>query len=239
MEERILDVRITNTTYDELAKKIYKDFVSNSKIFIVAINPEKILRAQNDKYLKKIINSATYNIADGIGIIYSSRFLKGKISNRITGIDLMNNICFSAKKYGYKIFLYGSSIENVTMTKKELEKKYPKIKIVGAESGYTKDNDNLIMKINNSGANVIFVGLGTPKQEYWIYENKDKLNANIFMGVGGSFDVISGKIKRAPLFMRKLGLEWLYRLLKEPKRIVRQTKLLKYIYLIIKSRKKE
>ncbi len=236
MNEKILDINVTNTSYDDLEKKIDSDLKKNKKIFIIAINPEKILKARKDSKLKEIINGATYNIADGIGIIYASKLLNGKIKERITGIDLFEKICdFSSKKY-YKVFLYGASATNIVKARENLIQKYPNIKIVGIQNGYEENEKKIIENINKSNANIVFVGLGSPKQEYWIYQNMDKINANIFMGVGGTFDVISGSIKRAPKIIRKSGLEWLYRLYKEPKRIFRQIKLINFIFLLIKSK---
>ena len=236
MEEKILDIKVTNTSYEDLEEKINNDLKNNKKIFVVAINPEKILKAKKDEYLKQIINSADYNIADGIGIVYASKILKGNITQRITGIDLFEKICNLSNKRNYRIFLYGASEENIIKAREKLVDMYPNINIVGIQNGYENNEKKIIKKINDCNANVLFVGLGTPKQEYWIYQNMNKINANIFMGVGGTFDVISGNINRAPIFIRKCGLECLYRLFKEPKRIFRQIKLFKYVFLVIKSK---
>ena len=129
--------------------------------------------------------------------------------------------------------MYGAKKEIIKKAKENLEIKFPNIKIVGIIDGYEKDNDKIIKLINISKADIVFVALGSPKQEYWITENMDKVNAKIFQGVGGSFDVFSGNIKRAPKWMQQIGLEWLYRLIKEPKRIFRQIKLFKFLWLVL------
>lgn len=121
--------------------------------------------------------------------------------------------------------------EVVKKTKKVLEEKYKGINIVGYENGYEQNYKKIIKKINDSKANIIFVAKGSPKQEIWIYENYKKINSNIYMGVGGSFDVISGNIKRAPKIFLKLGLEWLYRMIKEPKRFIEFPNYLRILYL--------
>ena len=149
----------------------------------------------------------------------------------------MDMLCNLANDKGYKVFLYGAKEETIKLAKSKLEEKYQNIKIVGYINGYEKDNDKIIKAINKSHADIIFVALGSPKQENWITSNMDKIDALIFQGVGGSFDVISGNIKRAPIWMQKAGLEWLYRLIKEPKRIFRQLKLFKFLFLIIFSKK--
>ena len=236
-KESVLGINVSITSYEELKEHINNDIKQNKKSFIVAINPEKILKARQDKKLKKLLNSADYQIPDGIGVVYASKLNKGKIKSRITGIDCMEMLCSMSSEKGYKIFLYGAKEEVVKTAKKKLKEKYENIKIVGTMNGYEKDEQKIIDAINKSNADIVFVALGSPKQENWILNNKEKINAKIFQGVGGSFDVISGNIKRAPKWMQKIGLEWLYRLIKEPKRIFRQIKLFKFLGLVLFNQK--
>ncbi len=232
-KERILGVAVSDLSYAELEKNIASDIDNQKKSFIVAINPEKVLKARKDKELAHLLDTADYPIADGIGVVIASRLKKGNIKTRVTGIECMDMICALANEKGYKIFLYGAKAETLAKAKAKLEEKYPNIKIVGTENGYEQDNEKIITEINESVADIVFVALGSPKQENWIVGNKDRLCPKIYMGVGGSFDVLSGNIKRAPKFMLKLGLEWLYRLIREPKRFFRQIKLLKFIFLVL------
>lgn len=232
-KENILGVHVSSLSYEDLKKNIEKDIENNKKSFIVAINPEKILKARKDEKLKKLLNNATYEIPDGIGVIYASKLKKGNIKTRITGIDSMEMLCKLSEEKKYKIFMYGAKEETIKKAKENLEIKFPNIQIVGTINGYEKDNDKIISSINKSNADIVFVALGSPKQEYWITDNMDKVSAKIFQGVGGSFDVFSGNIKRAPKWMQKIGLEWLYRLLKEPRRIFRQLKLVKFLWLAL------
>ena len=232
-KENILGVDVSPLSYEDLKKNIEKDIENNKKSFIVAINPEKILKARKDEKLKELLNNATYEIPDGIGVIYASKLRKGNIKTRITGIDSMEMLCKLSEEKKYKIFMYGAKEETIKKAKENLEIKFPNIQIVGTINGYEKDNDKIISSINKSNADIVFVALGSPKQEYWITDNMDKVSAKIFQGVGGSFDVFSGNIKRAPKWMQKIGLEWLYRLLKEPKRIFRQLKLVKFLWLAL------
>ena len=231
-KEKVLDVNVSLTTYEGLKKSIIKDIESKKKSFIVAINPEKILKARKEESLKNLLNNATYQIPDGIGVIYASRLKHGNIKSRITGIDSMEMLCEISSKLSYKIFMYGAKEDVISKAKENLEIKYPGIKIVGTMNGYEKDNDKIIKAINESKADIIFVAMGSPKQECWIIENMNKVCPYIFQGVGGSFDVMSGNIKRAPKWMQKSGLEWFYRLLKEPKRIFRQLKLFKFLFIV-------
>jgi len=237
-KENILGVDVSVTTYEELKKCAEKDIKNNNKSFVVAINPEKILKARNDEKLRNLLNKATYQIPDGVGVIYASKLKKGKIKSRITGIDSMEMLCSLSNEKGYKIFMYGAKEDVISKAKEKLEEKYPNIKIVGTINGYEKDNKKIIDKINKSKADIIFVALGSPKQELWITENMDKLCVKVYQGVGGSFDVFSGNIKRAPIWVQNAGLEWFYRLLKEPKRIFRQAKLVKFLGLIIFDKEK-
>ena len=237
-KEQILGVNVLVINYDELRQSVVKNIKNNKKTFIVAINPEKILKARKNENLKELLNRANYPIADGIGVVLASKIRRGKIRKRITGVDSMDMLCQTANEKGYKVFLYGAKEEVVNSAKNNLIKKYPKMNIVGTINGYEKDQEKIIELINKSKADIIFVALGSPQQEEWINANMDKLCPKVFQGVGGAFDVISGKTKRAPKWIQKIGLEWFYRLIKEPKRIFRQIKLLKFLFLSLFYRQK-
>lgn len=237
-KENILGFEVCNTSIDNLLKNIFKDFNNNISNFIVNINPEIITKNYKNKNLRIIFNKQKYQIPDGIGIILASKIKRKKIQERITGIDLMQLICKESVNHDSKIFLYGSKNKISEKAKEELEILYPNINIVGNCNGY-EDNATVIEKINKSNANILFVGLGSPKQEEFIINNKDNLkNIKIFMPVGGSFDVISKTLKRAPNWIIKINLEWLYRLFQEPKRFFRQLGLIKFIFLVIFRRNK-
>ena len=237
-KKNILGFDVYNISSNDLIKNIFDDFNNNISNFIVNINPEIIIKNYRNKELINIFNSQKYQIPDGIGIIIASKIKHEKIQERITGIDLMNLICKESVNYDAKIYLYGSKDGIAQKAKKELELTYPNINIVGTCNGY-EDKEKVIKKINESNANILFVGLGSPKQEKFIINNREILkNIKIFMPVGGSFDVISKTLKRAPSWMIKANLEWLYRLFQEPKRIFRQINLLKFIFLVILWRDK-
>lgn len=235
-KEKILGFDIITYKEKKLLEKIFEDYVQNNQIFIVNVNPEIIVANYKNEKFKEILNKQKYQIPDGSGIVWASRKNKGKIKERISGIDLMLKICEKSQDYSSKIFLYGSKQEIANKTAKELKNKYPNIKIVDNCNGYV-DEEKAVKQIIKSKADILFVGLGSPKQEEFIINNKEKLkNVKIIMPVGGSFDVISKTKKRAPKWMIKCNIEWLYRLLQEPKRIFRQVKLLKYIILIEKNK---
>jgi N-acetylglucosaminyldiphosphoundecaprenol N-acetyl-beta-D-mannosaminyltransferase len=235
MKENILGIDVCSDTYDELAVKLLQDIDEGRKSFIVAINPEKIMKAQEDRELKSLLNQATYQIPDGIGVILASKLKKGRIRERVTGIDMMLKLCKEATNNGKRIFLYGAKPGIADEAKAKLEEMFPGILIVGTLNGYEKNEEVIERTINDSGAEIVFVALGSPAQENWIIAHKEKLNPSVYQGVGGSFDVISGRLNRAPAVFQKFGLEWLYRLLKEPWRWKRQLELPRFLLRVLRG----
>ncbi|MBX9968550.1 MULTISPECIES: WecB/TagA/CpsF family glycosyltransferase [Priestia] len=235
MKENILGIDVCSDTYDELAVKLLQDIDKGRKSFIVAINPEKIMKAQEDRELKSLLNQATYQIPDGIGVILASKLKKGRIRERVTGIDMMLKLCKEATNNGKRIFLYGAKPGIADEAKAKLEEMFPGILIVGTLNGYEKNEEVIEHTINDSGAEIVFVALGSPAQENWIIAHKEKLNPSVYQGVGGSFDVISGRLNRAPAVFQKFGLEWLYRLLKEPWRWKRQLELPRFLLRVLRG----
>jgi N-acetylglucosaminyldiphosphoundecaprenol N-acetyl-beta-D-mannosaminyltransferase len=228
---------VSRDNYESLTAKLLEKINNKEKAFIVAINPEKIIKAQEDESLRQLLNRADFQIPDGIGVILASKFKGGQIRERVTGIDMMLKLCEAATKHGKRIFLYGGKPGRADDAKAKLEEMYPGIQIAGTLNGYEKDQQVVRDTINASQADIIFVALGSPAQENWIIANKEQLHPYVYQGVGGSFDVISGKIERAPESFQKLGLEWLYRLLKEPWRIKRQAVLPLFLIRAITSKK--
>lgn len=235
MKENILGIDVCSDTYDELAAKLLQDIDKGQKSFIVAINPEKIMKAQEDQELKSLLNQATYQIPDGIGVILASKLKKGRIRERVTGIDMMLKLCKEATNNGKRIFLYGAKPGIADEAKAKLEEMFPGILIVGTLNGYEKNEEVIERTINDSRAEIVFVALGSPAQENWIIAHKEKLNPSVYQGVGGSFDVISGRLNRAPAVFQKFGLEWLYRLLKEPWRWKRQLELPRFLLRVLRG----
>lgn len=235
MKENILGIDVCSDTYDELAVKLLQDIDKGRKSFIVAINPEKIMKAQEDRELKSLLNQATYQIPDGIGVILASKLKKGRIRERVTGIDMMLKLCKEATNNGKRIFLYGAKPGIADEAKAKLEEMFPGILIVGTLNGYEKNEEVIERTVNDSGAEIVFVALGSPAQENWIIAHKEKLNPSVYQGVGGSFDVISGRLNRAPAVFQKFGLEWLYRLLKEPWRWKRQLELPRFLLRVLRG----
>lgn len=220
----ILGIKISEATKEQALQKVAEFLNSSGQHTVFTPNPEIVVKAQKDEYFKKVLNSGDLNLCDGMGL---QIFTKIK---RIPGVDFMINICQLAAEQGRGVYLLGAGNDEVVgKTFEELNKKFPSLHISGYNKGPELD-ESLMQKfdgpifeqINQSGAEVLFVAFGMGKQEKWIYENLNKIpNVKIAMGVGGSFDFISGKVKRAPLFLRQIGLEWMYRLIQQPSRIGR------------------
>lgn len=237
-KEKVLGFDVCSSSKEDILNSIFSDYEKNEQNVIVNINPEIVINNYKNKEFVQNLNNEKYQIPDGIGIVYASKINKGNIKNRIAGIDLLNEICQKSIKYKSKVFLYGAKPEIAEKAKQELEKKHIGINIVGVCHGYISEEE-AVQEINKFKPDILFIGIGSPKQENFILKNKEKLDSvKIFMPAGGSFDVISNTLKRAPNWVIKMNLEWLYRLLKQPQRIFRQLKLIKFVFCVITHKKK-
>ncbi|MCM3709232.1 WecB/TagA/CpsF family glycosyltransferase [Sporosarcina luteola] len=236
MKETILGVDVNTENYDELIPKLFQNIDAKKKSLIVAINPEKLMKAKDDPALKALLNRAEFQIPDGIGVIIASKIQKGNIQSRVTGVDMMDRIVREAARTGKSIFLYGAKPGVADAAAAKLIDTYPELKVAGTQDGYEKDTSTVIEKINAAQPDILFVAMGSPKQELWIEEHRENLHPILYQGVGGSFDVLAGNIKRAPAAFQKVGAEWLYRLLLEPSRIQRQMNLPKFLFEIIRRK---
>jgi len=232
--------KLYNKSFEEFNKTIFKNLKYNKKMFIVTSNPETFMIANQEKDFKTLLlNKDTTIVADGIGIVKSARMLGYKMAERVPGIDISINLLKYGNQLKKDLYLFGSTDEVITKMKSVLDTKYSNIKLVGSSNGYVNDKDKVFEEIISLKPDIILVALGIPEQEKLIYKHLSKFEKGIFIGVGGSLDVISGYKKRAPKILIKLNLEWLYRILKEPKRIKRfYQRNIKFIVLINKKYKK-
>jgi len=192
------------------------------KTHVITANPEILARGFQEEELNKVLKEAEIVVADGIGVVMASRFLGEAISHRLPGVEIGEALMMQAEEKEWRFYFLGGREEVVEEAVKELKEKYPHLEIGGFHHGYFGDNDEEVIKdINRASPDILFVGLGSPRQEYWIRENRERINALVMMGVGGSFDVWSGTKKRAPRWIRKLNLEWAYRIICEPQRLQR------------------
>lgn len=236
-------ISIRGVNFDDVnmneAVEICKEFIrsdSGAKI-IHTPNAEIVELCVEDKNSKEIINSADLIIPDGAGVILASKILKKPlVKGKVAGIELCENLARISGEMNASVFFLGGKPGIADKAAQKLKEKYPDMILAGTNDGYFKDDQEIIDKINNSGADILFVCLGVPKQEKWMVKYRDKLNVRVMGGFGGSFDVLSGTIERAPEFFIKSNLEWFYRLTKEPSRIGRMMKLPKFVLGSVKDR---
>jgi N-acetylglucosaminyldiphosphoundecaprenol N-acetyl-beta-D-mannosaminyltransferase len=234
----ILGCQVDLLTVQEVIDRIKEFIEQDHPAHIITLNAEIVYQAQSNQELKEIINSADLVTPDGIGIVWGGRKLGYDISERVTGIDLLLNLCQEAPKQGWKIYLIGSAPTVAEAAANKLSMAYPGLQICGTHHGYFQEDDetSIVKEIKEVAPHIIFVALGAPKQELWIKKHRDQLGVPACIGVGGSLDVIAGHKNRAPDWMIRINLEWLYRLIVEPNRLQRQLVLPKFVGLILKSK---
>ncbi|MFA5128619.1 MAG: WecB/TagA/CpsF family glycosyltransferase [Patescibacteria group bacterium] len=243
MKVNILGVQIDNLNKADVLDKVEKFLSDDRQHYIVTPNPEIVVAAQSDKEFLGIINRADLAVPDGVGLIFASRYLKRPLPEKIHGVDLMVDLCRLAEQKNYSIYLLGGGEGIAKRAAEKLKEKFPGLRMAGAESGGIITDQKLTVNnqvINFAKPDILFVAFGAGKQEKWIAKNLENISSiKIAMGVGGAFDFIAGKIKRAPKWMRKIGLEWLWRLFMQPwrwKRILTAT--IKFSWKVIKNGKK-
>ena len=228
----VLGVPLTVLDRKELMDTLKKAICEKRQLALVAINARKIIRTVHEPDMKDLLSGFDIFLADGASVVRAA----DHCVERITGIDLMTDICRDSEQLGAKLFFYGASDENNQAAQKKLKEKFPGMQIAGYCDGY--DDADVLQRIQDSGANVVFVAKVTPLQEKWIIENRGKLpGVSILMGIGGALDVCCGKVKRAPVIFQKAGLEWLCRMIIEPKRFTQIPELLEFRKLIKRQKR--
>ncbi|MEG0353067.1 MAG: WecB/TagA/CpsF family glycosyltransferase [Cellulosilyticaceae bacterium] len=236
----ILDIPVDQVTMDEAVKKIERFIQGDRCHMVFTPNPEIIMLAKENKEMERILLDADLVVPDGIGVVIASKILKGEVlPERVAGFDMTQNTMKQAVENGYKYYFFGSKPGVADIAAENMRKTYPGIQIVGCRDGYFKEEDipAIIEDINKSEANILLVALGAPRQELWIDKYKNQMpNVKVAIGVGGSLDGMAGTVKRAPVIYQKLGLEWFYRLIKQPTRAKRMLVLPQFILKVIKER---
>jgi N-acetylglucosaminyldiphosphoundecaprenol N-acetyl-beta-D-mannosaminyltransferase len=222
------------STYDQALECAEKAISSNRRSFWVAVNPIKIYHAWHTPELLGLLRQTDACFCDGVGVSIASRILNGRGIKRITGCDLFFKLLSLASRKQWGVYLLGASPESNAAAREAIQKMHPDLKVVGWQDGYFKDSQAVVEKINRSGADLLFVAMGSPKQEYWIARHRQAIHACFCMGVGGSFDVAAGNVKRAPRIFRMTGTEFLFRFIMEPrKRLSSQGILLSFLTQVI------
>lgn len=229
--------RLYKKDFNSYCNMIKNDLKNDKKRFIVTVNPETLMMSKKDEEVRRLFtNRAVSLVPDGIIVVKTSKWLKMPVKERITGIELMQELLNIANVNSYSMYLFGAKKDILSTLVKRIKEEYPHINLLGATDGYVKNKDAIMKKIIKLKPDICLVALGIPEQEKLILKYYDKAEKGIFMGVGGSFDVLSGCKKRAPRIFIKLNLEWLYRIIKEPKRLKRFYQYnLKYLFYVIKE----
>lgn len=231
----IAGINIDDITMEQAVERIYGFIDSNENHSIYTPNAEIMMDGITNKKLNQVLNNADMLVADGAGVVLASKILGKPVAQKVSGVDLVKNLLLYSAKTPIKFFLFGGKPGIADTAKANIICDFPGAEVVGIRNGYftAEDEESIINEINNSAADILLVCLGAPKQELWIHENKDKLKVKVCMGVGGTLDILAGNATLAPDFFRNHGLEWLYRLYKEPSRFKRMLRLPKFVLYIL------
>ncbi|MCS6956718.1 MAG: WecB/TagA/CpsF family glycosyltransferase [Patescibacteria group bacterium] len=245
-KNKIFDIEVVPLSKKIILEKILK-FIEKPKGFfhIVSLNPENLVIAQENYYFKKVLCQAPLKIVDGFGIVIASKILGFEAGERIAGVDLMKELIDLASKIRLRVMLIGGRPELAKSITVCYQKKYPEARFLGIEGikdiknknkiEILKEEKEIFKIVADFKPQVVFVAFGSPYQELWIERHKNKFDGCVVMGVGGGFDFLSGKVIRAPKIIRKIGFEWLFRLLRQPWRWKRQLRLIKFLWLVVKE----
>lgn len=234
----IMDIDFLNTTKtDFLHNKLYPKLNKQEKCFVVTANPEIVMKTREDEVYKEIVQSADYVVPDGAGVLLAAKFMKQPLPERVAGFDLMLDLLEFANVQGLSVYLLGAKDYVNQKAVLEIEKRYPNVTIAGHRDGFFDLNDqDVATAVREAAPDIVFVALGFPKQEQWINKYMESFAKGLFIGLGGSFDILAGEVKRAPQKWIDLNVEWLYRILQQPFRIKRIFKVFEFMIRIILKR---
>ena len=221
----VLDTKFDNLNMDEALDMACELMERRCGAYVVTPNPEIVLLCRENSEMSRAVEEAPLVIADGVGVIYGAKILGTPLKEKLPGIDFSCGLMRRMAERGQSVFLFGAKPGVADTAAEEIKKLFPGIKIAGTNDGYFTDDGPIVEKINAARPDLLLVCLGAPKQELWMRSHAGSLDAGLMIGAGGSMDVFAGTVQRAPEGWQKAGLEWLYRLIKEPRRIGRMMKL--------------
>lgn len=234
----ILGVKFDETTEKEMLATLYERLHTGAKTFIVTANPEIVMYAQDDASYRELINQADYVVPDGIGVVYASRYQREALPERVPGFDLMLGLLEIANRTRKRVYLLGGTEAVIEKTVACVAQNYPDLIIAGYHHGYIDPADPTYREgVKATSPDIVLVAMGFPRQEQWAHQYLAEVESGIAMGVGGSFDVLAGAAKRAPDWIQRLNIEWLYRLMRQPSRWGRMLAIPKFMWKIIRSNK--
>ena len=241
MAERvnILGVDVDAVTMAEAVDVVRRAMDTRAGVMVATANAEMLMRATHDEELRRILNASALVVPDGAGTVWAARHLGHAMPERVAGYDLAQELLRCAPAEGHSVYFFGSAPGVAEKAKAKAEQLYPGVEIVGVRNGFFKDEDNakIIEEIRTARPDLLLVALGVPKQEKWIHAHLAQLGVSVAIGVGGTLDVMAGVMKRAPHWMQKAKLEWLFRGLMQPKRAGRLLALPKFVLKVHATRK--
>jgi N-acetylglucosaminyldiphosphoundecaprenol N-acetyl-beta-D-mannosaminyltransferase len=234
----ILGVRVDAATYDDLLAQVDAFVASGQPHHIVTLNPEMLVAAHDDPAFRQILNASDLNVADGAGLMLAARWLGRPLPQRVTGSDGIYLLAAHCARRGYRPFFLGAAAGVAEIVAGRLAAANPGLVVAGAYAGSTRpeDVDDGIACVRAAAPDLLLVAYGVPAEERWIAHNRDRLGVPVMIGVGGAFDFVAGVARRAPFWMRRVGLEWLHRLVREPWRWRRQMALPRFAALVLRQR---
>lgn len=237
---KILGVPVHPLTMNESVAVLEEKLQKKEQAFVVTANAEIIMMCQKDKEYNNIVSEqADLVLPDGAGAVWAGRYLGNEVPERVAGFDLYNQLLKLSADKGYKAYFFGGAPGVAEAAKNKAEELYPGVQIVGCRNGYftEAEEEAIIKEINDAAPDMLFVALGAPKQEKWLVKYRNQLKPRVLMGIGGSFDVLAGKMERAPKWMQEASLEWAFRLYKQPSRFMRMLALPKFVLKVIFCKK--
>ena len=233
MKTDIMGLQFDNITMEEALDAAKALLQGEHAARVVTPNAEIAYEALHDENMRTLLNSAELMLPDGAGVVLASKILKTPLKQKVAGVDFADGLLGVLETTGQSLYLLGSKPGIGELAAQKMMQKHPRLRIAGIADGYFQDEAPVIDKINASGADVLFVCLGAPKQEQFMARHQKTLHVKLMAGLGGSLDSFAGTVKRAPKWMIRLNLEWLYRLIKEPKRFKRMLRLPKYLWAVV------
>ena len=238
VKTNVLGVLYDNVTMQEALEQGRSLLEGSAAAYCVTPNAEMAYEALHDEDFREVLNAASLVLPDGAGVVLGAKILKTPLKQKVAGIEFAQNLLPILEETGKRLFLLGSKPGIAELAAEKMLKKHPKLCVCGTMDGYFKDETDAVRRVNEANADVLYVCLGAPKQEYFMHSHARELHVKLMIGLGGTLDGIAGTVKRAPKWMIRLQLEWLYRLIKEPRRIGRMMRLPKFIFAAIKMRMK-
>lgn len=234
----ILGCRLDLLDADQATEQIMQFVRDRASAQIVTLGTEMVVYAQRDPAFRDVVNHCALSLCDTVGLLAVARRRGAKLRERVTGVELVEDVCARAASDGIGVYFFGGAEGVAADAAAILETRFPGLRVAGARNGFftSEEEPRIVEAIRASGAGILFAGLGSPRQEMWLARNLQATGCGAAIGVGGSFDVLSGRVQRAPQVWRRLGLEWLYRLISEPKRFRRQLALPYFVWLVALER---